>query len=151
MSTPNVLYILADDLGWDDVSCHGSPIRTPNIDRLVQGGVELTQHYVCPMCTPTRTSLLTGRHPGRFGPHATVPSNAPRPPPTTTPPWPPCCATRDTTRGCSGSGTSVQRRSSAPRPTASTPATAAWRAALTHITIATSGASSPSPGTAMAS
>ena len=80
MSTPNVLYILADDLGWGDVSCHGSPIRTPNIDRLVQGGVELTQHYVCPMCTPTRTSLLTGRHPGRFGPHATVPSNAPRPP-----------------------------------------------------------------------
>ena len=77
MSTPNVLYILADDLGWGDVSCHGSPIRTPNIDRLVQGGVELTQHYVCPMCTPTRTSLLTGRHPGRFGPHATVPSNAP--------------------------------------------------------------------------
>ena len=77
MSRPNILYILADDLGWGDVSCHGSPIRTPNIDRLVQGGVELTQHYVCPMCTPTRTSLLTGRHPGRFGPHATVPSNAP--------------------------------------------------------------------------
>ena len=39
--------------------------------------MELTQHYVCPMCTPTRTSLLTGRHPGRFGAHATVPSNAP--------------------------------------------------------------------------
>ena len=80
MSTPNVLYILADDLGWGDVSCHGSPIRTPNIDRLVQGGVELTQHYVCPMCTPTRTSLLTGRHPGRFGPHATVPLQRARPP-----------------------------------------------------------------------
>lgn len=74
---PNILYILADDLGWGDVSTHGSPIRTPNIDRLAAEGVELGQHYVCPMCTPTRASLLTGRHPGRFGAHATVPSNAP--------------------------------------------------------------------------
>ncbi|HJP32015.1 MAG TPA: sulfatase-like hydrolase/transferase [Candidatus Latescibacteria bacterium] len=74
---PNILYILADDLGWGDISLHGSPIRTPNIDRLAVEGLELTQHYVCPMCTPTRASLLTGRHPGRFGAHATVPSNAP--------------------------------------------------------------------------
>ena len=74
---PNVLYILADDLGWGDVGYHGSEIRTPNIDRLVQVGVELDQHYVCPMCTPTRASLMTGRHPGRFGAHATVPSNQP--------------------------------------------------------------------------
>lgn len=79
MSTdqPNVLFILADDLGWGDVSYHGSDIRTPNIDRLAYTGVELDQHYVCPMCTPTRCSLMTGRHPGRFGRHATVPSNAP--------------------------------------------------------------------------
>ncbi len=77
MERPNILYILADDLGWGDVSLHGSPIRTPNIDRLACEGVELTQHYVCPMCTPTRASLLTGRHPSRFGAHATVPSNAP--------------------------------------------------------------------------
>ncbi len=77
MPRPNILYILADDLGWADLSMHDSPIRTPNIDRLAREGVELTQHYVCPMCTPTRTSLLTGRHPGRFGAHATVPSNAP--------------------------------------------------------------------------
>ena len=74
---PNILYILADDLGWGDVGYHGSAIRTPNIDRLVETGVELDQHYVCPMCTPTRASLMTGRHPGRFGRHATVPSNAP--------------------------------------------------------------------------
>lgn len=73
---PNILYILADDLGWGDVGYHGSDIRTPNIDRLVRKGVELDQHYVCPMCTPTRASLMTGRHPGRFGRHATVPSNA---------------------------------------------------------------------------
>lgn len=77
MERPNILYILADDLGWADLSLHGSPIRTPNIDRLAHEGVELTQHYVCPMCTPTRASLLTGRHPGRFGAHATVPSNPP--------------------------------------------------------------------------
>ena len=67
-SAPNILYILADDLGWGDLSCHGSSIRTPTIDRLVQEGVELGQHYVCPMCTPTRASLLTGRHPGRGRP-----------------------------------------------------------------------------------
>jgi len=74
---PNILFILADDLGWSDVSYHGSVIRTPNIDRLVDSSIELDQHYVCPMCTPTRASLLTGRYPGRFGRHATVPSNAP--------------------------------------------------------------------------
>ncbi|MDE2725967.1 MAG: sulfatase-like hydrolase/transferase, partial [Gemmatimonadota bacterium] len=74
---PNILFILADDMGWGDVSYHGSHIRTPNIDRLAATGIELDQHYVCPMCTPTRTCLLTGRHPGRFGRHATVPSNAP--------------------------------------------------------------------------
>ncbi|MCF7837065.1 MAG: sulfatase-like hydrolase/transferase [Candidatus Marinimicrobia bacterium] len=77
MERPNILYILADDLGWGDLSLHGSPIRTPNIDQLAREGVELTQHYVCPMCTPTRASLLTGRYPSRFGPHGTVPSNAP--------------------------------------------------------------------------
>lgn len=76
-SRPNVLFILADDLGWGDVSYHGSLIRTPNIDRLAAYGVELDYHYVCPVCTPTRVSLLTGRHPGRFGKHATVPSNPP--------------------------------------------------------------------------
>jgi len=74
---PNVLFMLADDMGWGDVSYHGSEIRTPNIDRLKDSGVELDQHYVCPMCTPTRACLLTGRHPGRFGRHATTPSNAP--------------------------------------------------------------------------
>lgn len=74
---PNILYILADDLGWGDIGRHGAPIRTPQIDRLAAEGVELTQHYVCPVCTPTRVSLLSGRHPGRFGPHATIPTNHP--------------------------------------------------------------------------
>jgi len=77
MERPNILFILADDLGWGDVGFHGSPIRTPNIDQLANEGLELAHHYVCPMCTPTRASLLTGRYPSRFGPHATVPSNSP--------------------------------------------------------------------------
>jgi arylsulfatase A-like enzyme len=74
---PNILFVLADDLGWGDVGFHGSQIATPTLDALAETGVELTQHYVCPMCTPTRASLLTGRYPGRFGAHATVPSNKP--------------------------------------------------------------------------
>ena len=74
---PNILFVLADDLGWGDLSSHGSPIRTPHIDRLMAAGLELNQHYVQPMCTPTRASLLTGRYPSRFGSHATVPSNLP--------------------------------------------------------------------------
>jgi arylsulfatase A-like enzyme len=77
MDRPNILWILADDLGWGDVGFHGSRIRTPVLDQLGREGVEFGQHYVCPMCTPSRTSLMTGRHPGRFGDHATVPSNAP--------------------------------------------------------------------------
>ena len=77
MKQPNILFILVDDLGWGDVSYHASPIRTPNIDRLVSRGVELDCHYVNPVCTPTRASLMTGRCPGRFGRHATVPGNSP--------------------------------------------------------------------------
>lgn len=74
---PNILFILADDLGWGDVGFHGSRIATPNLDRLARTGTELVQHYVCPVCTPTRTAFMTGRHPSRFGLHATAPSNEP--------------------------------------------------------------------------
>lgn len=72
---PNILYVVADDLGWADVGFHGSKIKTPNIDRLCSEGVELTQHYVQPMCTPTRVGLLTGRYPSRFGNQAIEPCN----------------------------------------------------------------------------
>jgi arylsulfatase A-like enzyme len=72
---PNILFILADDLGWSDVGWHGGFAKTPHLDRLVREGVELDQHYVQPVCTPTRTALMSGRLPGRFGPHALVPSN----------------------------------------------------------------------------
>ncbi|MHC4573955.1 MAG: sulfatase-like hydrolase/transferase [Planctomycetota bacterium] len=72
---PNILLILADDLGWADVGFHGSNIMTPNLDRLAAEGVQLQQHYVQPMCTPTRVALLTGRYPSRFGDHAIKPCN----------------------------------------------------------------------------
>jgi arylsulfatase A-like enzyme len=64
---PNIIYILADDLGWADVGFHGSDIKTPTIDQLAQGGVRFEQFYVEPMCTPTRAALMTGRYPLRYG------------------------------------------------------------------------------------
>lgn len=66
---PNIVVILADDLGYGDLGCYGSKtIRTPNIDQLVTSGAKLTDFYVThPYCTPTRAALLTGRHPIRTG------------------------------------------------------------------------------------
>jgi arylsulfatase A-like enzyme len=64
---PNILYIVADDLGWKDVGFHGSDIRTPTLDKLATGGVRLEQFYAQPMCTPTRAALMTGRYPFRYG------------------------------------------------------------------------------------
>lgn len=72
---PNILLIVADDLGWSDVGWHGGFGKTPVMDSLVKSGVELDQHYVQPVCTPTRTALMSGRYPGRFGPQALAPSN----------------------------------------------------------------------------
>ena len=72
---PNILLLVADDLGWSDVGWHGGFAKTPVMDRLVREGVELDQHYVQPVCTPTRTALMSGRYPGRFGPQALAPSN----------------------------------------------------------------------------
>jgi arylsulfatase A-like enzyme len=66
-SPPNVLVLIADDLGWRDVGYHGSEIETPHLDRLARGGVRLERHYVYPTCSPTRAGLLTGRNPSRFG------------------------------------------------------------------------------------
>lgn len=65
---PNIVYIVADDLGWKDVGFNGATdIRTPNLDALAKGGAVLEQFYVQPMCTPTRAAFMTGRYPFRYG------------------------------------------------------------------------------------
>lgn len=65
---PDVVLILADDLGYGDLGCYGGPIPTPNIDRLAAAGVRLTAFYSNgPECTPTRTALMTGRYQQRVG------------------------------------------------------------------------------------
>ncbi len=65
---PNVLLIVADDLGYADVGFNGGQaIPTPNLDRLAATGVNLTDFRACPMCSPTRAGLMTGRWPHRFG------------------------------------------------------------------------------------
>ena len=64
---PNVVLIVADDLGWRDVSFNGGDIATPNIDRIAAEGVKLDRFYVAPICSPTRAGLMTGRHPIRYG------------------------------------------------------------------------------------
>ncbi|XP_075395043.1 arylsulfatase D-like [Tenrec ecaudatus] len=66
---PNILLIMADDLGIGDLGCYGNDtLRTPNIDRLAQEGVKLTQHLAAaPLCTPSRAAFLTGRHAFRSG------------------------------------------------------------------------------------
>ena len=58
---PNIIFIIADDLGWNDVGFHGSEVHTPVLDRLAAEGVELTHHYVTPVCWTTRECLLGGR------------------------------------------------------------------------------------------
>ena len=67
ISSPNILIILADDLGWNDVSYHGSEIKTPYIDKLISSGVELDRFYVQPTCSPTRAELMTGKSAMRLG------------------------------------------------------------------------------------
>jgi arylsulfatase len=64
---PNIVLILADDLGFSDLGCYGSEIRTPNLDRLAEGGLRFTQFYNCARCCPTRASLLTGLYPHQVG------------------------------------------------------------------------------------
>ena len=64
---PNVVVFLADDLGWKDLGFQGSEGQTPHLDRLCQQGVRFDRLYAFPLCSPTRSALLTGRNPLRFG------------------------------------------------------------------------------------
>jgi arylsulfatase B len=66
---PNIVIMIADDLGWADVGYHGSQIRTPNLDRLATEGVRLDRFYVSSVCVPTRAGVMTGRYPERMGLH----------------------------------------------------------------------------------
>lgn len=69
MKQPNIIFILIDDMGWKDLSCYGSEFyETPNIDRLAQQGMRFTDAYAaCPVCSPTRASIMSGKYPARVG------------------------------------------------------------------------------------
>lgn len=64
---PNVIYLLVDDLGGNDVGWRNPQIKTPHLDALAKQGAKLEQYYVQPVCSPTRAGLLTGRYPSRYG------------------------------------------------------------------------------------
>ena len=64
---PNIILIIADDAGWNDVGYNGSEIKTPNIDFLAKNGVQLNRFYANPTCSPSRASLFTGRPASRMG------------------------------------------------------------------------------------
>ena len=66
-SRPNIILMMADDMGWSDIGCYGSEINTPNLDGLAQDGVRFTQFYNTGRCCPTRASLLTGTYPHQAG------------------------------------------------------------------------------------
>ncbi len=67
MTKPNIILILADDMGFSDIGCYGSEVRTPNIDRMATNGAALSAMYNCARCCPTRASLLTGLYPHKAG------------------------------------------------------------------------------------
>ena len=70
-AAPNIVIVIADDMGWGDVGFHGSEIRTPELDRLAAGGVRFERFYTYALCSPTRAALMTGRsgiNTGMLGP-----------------------------------------------------------------------------------
>ena len=64
---PNIMIVLADDMGFSDLGCYGGELTTPNLDGLASGGVRFTQFYNTARCCPTRASLLTGLYPHQAG------------------------------------------------------------------------------------
>src|SRR5436190_11234246 len=71
---PNILFILADDMGWGDLNCYGNPrIHTPNLDRLAKMGTLFEQFYSCgSVCSPSRAAFMTGRFPAELGVHSAI-------------------------------------------------------------------------------
>ena len=63
----HILLVVVDDFGWSDVGFHGSKINTPNMDKMAAEGVILDNYYVQPICSPTRSALLSGRYPIHTG------------------------------------------------------------------------------------
>ncbi|MBM4091510.1 MAG: hypothetical protein FJ276_19100, partial [Planctomycetes bacterium] len=64
---PNIVLILADDMGYSDLGCYGGEIQTPNLDRLAADGLRFSQFYNCALCGPSRAALMTGLHPHQVG------------------------------------------------------------------------------------
>ena len=64
---PNIVLIMADDMGYSDIGCYGGEVETPNLDGLAAGGLRFTQFYNTGRCCPTRASLLTGLYPHQAG------------------------------------------------------------------------------------
>ena len=77
---PNVVVILVDDLGWSDLACQGSKVyQTPNIDRMAESGMRFTDAYAsCPVCSPTRASIMTGKYPARLNITDWIPGRDPK-------------------------------------------------------------------------
>src|ERR1043166_1079971 len=86
---PNILLILADDLGWTDLSCYRSDFyETPHIDRLARDGMKFTQAYsACTVCSPTRAAILTGKYPARLHVSDWIPGLPPENPKLLVPAW----------------------------------------------------------------
>src|SRR5688572_7560806 len=79
--TPNIVLIVADDLGRNDLGCYGSTYhKTPHLDRLAKDGLKFTDAYAaCPVCSPTRAALMTGKYPARLRLTDWLPGRADRP------------------------------------------------------------------------
>jgi arylsulfatase A-like enzyme len=96
---PNVIVILADDLGWTDLACYGSDLHeTPHLDRLAKDGMKFTQAYsACTVCSPTRAALLTGKYPARLRVTDWIPGLIPDNPKLLPPDWTKELPTTETT------------------------------------------------------
>ncbi|HEY6325249.1 MAG TPA: sulfatase-like hydrolase/transferase [Candidatus Cybelea sp.] len=72
-SKPNIVFILVDNVGWGDFSVYGGTTPTPRIDKLASEGIRFNNYNVEAQCTPTRSAIMTGRHPVRSGTASAVP------------------------------------------------------------------------------